>query len=82
MACDHRKSVSCHFEIVETASYMEQPTQYSCFYRLALPRGSNGISKAIKPVPMNIAPDTKIGTEVVRSAYSAMIGALSKVYAK
>jgi len=33
-------------------------------------------------VPRNIAPDTKIGTEVVRSAYSAIIGALQKMYVK
>ena len=44
-------------------------------YNDALPRGSNGNSKAISPDKRNSAPDIQIGTEVVKSAYNAIIGA-------
>jgi len=44
-------------------------------YKDALPRLSNGISKAINPASKKMAPEIQIGTDVVKSAYSAMIGA-------
>jgi hypothetical protein len=38
--------------------------------------GSSGKSKAISPAAMNNAPEMKIGTEEVRFAYNATMGAL------
>jgi hypothetical protein len=45
------------------------------YYRDAFPRDSKGRSKAITPAMRKIAPDMKMGTELDKSAYSAMIGA-------
>lgn len=44
-------------------------------YREALPRDSKGSKRAIAPAAIKIAPAMKIGTELVKSALSAMIGA-------
>lgn len=41
----------------------------------AFPRGSNGSKRAINPETRKRAPEMKIGTEVVRFAYRATIGA-------
>jgi hypothetical protein len=41
----------------------------------ALPRDSNGNSRAMQAATRNIAPAIKIGTELVKSAYKAIIGA-------
>lgn len=41
----------------------------------ALPLGSNGSKRAMNPAPMNNAAATKIGTDVWRFEYSAIIGA-------
>jgi hypothetical protein len=44
-------------------------------HRDAFPRDSNGNNSARQLATRNIAPEIKIGTEVVKLAYSAIIGA-------
>jgi hypothetical protein len=47
----------------------------TAFYKDALPLDSNGSTIANRPATMNKAPEIYIGTLVVKSAYSATIGA-------
>jgi len=46
------------------------------YYSEAFPRGSNGNSNAMNPESKNRAPETYMGTDVAKLAYSAIIGAI------
>ncbi len=52
------------------------------FYRAAVPCVSKGNKSGRTAETINIAPAMKIGTDVVRSAYKAMMGAYTTVRAR